>query len=195
MPFNRFAFVMAPVLRQKAAELRCTGRVHEALEALWGPFEAQAAGGDGPPLPEESFPQTALNAATPGAVAAESWLSSAASSALSSAGSVSGSERSMGRRGTFSGALQAMGFRPLLSMVLSKTPDDLPQIRALVVEVLNRIQEWNMSLCQVELGAGQEAVSTLNAVVAAAGGQDCETLRRGLPPSARTWASSTKRGR
>lgn len=134
MPFGQFCFILLPVLRQKAADLILAPGIQEALDRMWPALEEEAAaaeGGDASCSAVDGRGQFDLGP----------FRESVGGSAISSNTSISGSEQSIARRGSFAGALQAMGFRPLLSMLLSKASTDAPAAGAVVDNVLKSIHE------------------------------------------------------
>lgn len=183
MSFGQFVSIMLPVLKQKARDLDISPEVGGLLSELWAPLEEQVlAGATEEALADRVLDSPVCNGHGGQGGGLSTWLGSVPSSAISSTASVSGSERST-RRGSFGGALQVMGFRPLLSMLLTKTPENLTDIRSIVEKVLKGIHDSNTTTSDTwRMGS---SLSETGASCAAAGGALREFEHRAFQPSSK----------
>jgi len=142
MPFGHFLSILIPVLKQKSVDLDhlLAPCVRDALAAMWPVLEDQALNFD--PTAAAAMADGSQGGTGGSQVAGlPDTRDSIAGSTINSNVSVSGSEQSAPRRGSFAGALQAMGFRPLLSMLLSKASEEMPDASDVVDRVLKSIHE------------------------------------------------------
>jgi len=159
MPFSQFLSIMLPVLKQKARDLDFSDEQRGQLEQLWPLLDAQVLVG----IPDEDIIEV-LESPLPAAQETHHWLlpttprKNEALSTISSNASATGSDRST-RRSSFGGALQAMGFRPLLAMLLSKAPEDHTVLRLGVEEVLSTLHSGAVMMSGMQISVRSESDS------------------------------------
>mmetsp|Transcript_77132 Transcript_77132/g.223220 ORF Transcript_77132/g.223220 Transcript_77132/m.223220 type:complete len:936 (-) Transcript_77132:33-2840(-) len=140
MTFGQFLSIILPVLKQKVRNLDLASDVAQCLEAVWTPLDSLVAA-EGAIFDE-----------------GDQLIADCRGHSVSSSASASGSERSI-RRGSIEGALRVMGFRSLLSMLVSKVPDDRPEVRAQLEQVVRLLHE-NTFLAHEETPASATSMNS-----------------------------------
>lgn len=154
MPFGHFLSTMLPVLQQKASDLDLPADVVNAIETMWEPLSLHVCTGvpavQGGEAGPDCMEETKLIAAQDGRVSFPPTprQDGRTPSTWSSNASATGSDRSSRRISSFGGALQAMGFRPLLSMLLFKIPSECSDLNTLVEEVVNTVHNCTTAAVQ-----------------------------------------------